>query len=293
MTNRIRKSLGNESAIKGRVFIVGCPRSGTTLLQSLLAAHPEVISFPESHFFSSLVIQKWSKLLGIGSPQAQEKTEQLISCFGERYSHLNSFPRTWSLRNNVSFFVNCLDFISADQNKKHWLEKSPQHLSQIHFIEKLVPKSKFIHIIRNGPDVVASLYDVACKYPKQWDGPWSIEKCTNWWTRSVKASLNYSQRENHFLIRYEKIITKTDASLMEICDFLGIPFFEEMVDGHKNASQKLIRKGEAWKASTAKEIRDSSREKFFKIFNAEQREYIFQILANSNCSQYVNLDANL
>jgi hypothetical protein len=33
-----------------RLFLVGCPRSGTTLLQSLLAAHPQIASFPESHF---------------------------------------------------------------------------------------------------------------------------------------------------------------------------------------------------------------------------------------------------
>jgi hypothetical protein len=37
-----------------RIFLVGAPRSGTTILQSLLAAHPEVISFPESKFFHYL-----------------------------------------------------------------------------------------------------------------------------------------------------------------------------------------------------------------------------------------------
>ena len=35
----------------GRAFLIGCPRSGTTLLQSLLFSHPDVISFPETFFF--------------------------------------------------------------------------------------------------------------------------------------------------------------------------------------------------------------------------------------------------
>ena len=37
--------------VKERVFIVGVPRSGTTLIQSLLASHPQIETFPESHFF--------------------------------------------------------------------------------------------------------------------------------------------------------------------------------------------------------------------------------------------------
>ena len=41
--------------IKDRIFIVGCPRSGTTLLQSLLAAHPQIHSFPETHFFPNTI----------------------------------------------------------------------------------------------------------------------------------------------------------------------------------------------------------------------------------------------
>ncbi len=40
------------SVIEGRIFVVGAPRSGTTLVQSLIASHSQVTSFTESHFFS-------------------------------------------------------------------------------------------------------------------------------------------------------------------------------------------------------------------------------------------------
>jgi len=42
------------AGIKTRAFLVGCPRSGTTLLQAMLFAHPEIYSFPETNFFLSL-----------------------------------------------------------------------------------------------------------------------------------------------------------------------------------------------------------------------------------------------
>ncbi|NJL67494.1 MAG: sulfotransferase [Microcoleus sp. SM1_3_4] len=46
-----------------RIFLVGCPRSGTTILQSLLASHPEIISFPESKFFHYLLYDKFADKL--------------------------------------------------------------------------------------------------------------------------------------------------------------------------------------------------------------------------------------
>ena len=54
------------------------------------------------------------------------------------------------------------------QGKTIWLEKSPDHLRYIDQIEKLVDEAKFIHILRNGFDNIASIYDLAGKYPETW-----------------------------------------------------------------------------------------------------------------------------
>jgi hypothetical protein len=62
-------------------------------------------------------------------------------------------------------FIKILDEITLENGKSSWLEKTPEHLGQINYIERWVQRAKFIHIIRNGDDVVASLYEVAQKYP--------------------------------------------------------------------------------------------------------------------------------
>ena len=64
-----------QTAPKQRIFLVGCPRSGTTLLQSLLAAHPDITSFPESHFFRHLIDnRRWlHRTFGIASKRARTR----------------------------------------------------------------------------------------------------------------------------------------------------------------------------------------------------------------------------
>lgn len=87
--------------IQARLFLVGCPRTGTTLIQSLLAAHSQIASFPESHLLLAGGGTRWGQTI--------------------------------------------------------WLEKTPLHLLYIKQFEQFIPGVKFIHLLRNGADVVASL----------------------------------------------------------------------------------------------------------------------------------------
>ena len=55
-----------DNYMVSRAFIVSCPRSGTTLLQSLLAAHSDIHSFPESNFFALATPRNlWRRFLGL------------------------------------------------------------------------------------------------------------------------------------------------------------------------------------------------------------------------------------
>ncbi|HEY9694672.1 MAG TPA: sulfotransferase [Oculatellaceae cyanobacterium] len=77
---------------KTRLFLVGCPRSGTTLLQSLLVAHPEILSFPESHFFRSLLEYRtpWRIKLKIASSKTKPRLKQFLkeSGYEEMQRHI-------------------------------------------------------------------------------------------------------------------------------------------------------------------------------------------------------------
>ncbi|MEQ8960988.1 MAG: sulfotransferase [Coleofasciculus sp. C2-GNP5-27] len=81
--------------LKERIFLVGCPRSGTTLLQSLLAAHPQIASFPESHFFRHLIpeFEPKRRLLGLSSRRGKPHFQRFMREIGheEMQTYLPKF----------------------------------------------------------------------------------------------------------------------------------------------------------------------------------------------------------
>ena len=269
--------------IKSRLFIVGCPRSGTTLLQSLMAAHPEIASFPESYFFQNLNGSwPWGSWLGIASSRARTRFNDFLHKVNQEQmcQYLPKFSAFQSQYSSA--FVKVLDTITQQQSKSIWLEKTPQHMLHIDLIEKLVKDAKFIHIIRNGEDNVASLYDWALKYPeKAWSGLRDIDQSINLWTRYVETSRSHLHKPNHILVSYERLVEARRSILIEICEFVGIDFDEMMLQQYTIASNKVVAKDEPWKASVSGAINNTNGTKFYKHFNEEQRQYIIKQLASA------------
>ena len=263
--------------IEKRVFLVGCPRSGTTLLQSLLAAHPKITSFPESDFLAGVTsLKPLLRRFGIARRRASENFSSAlrkIDC-GHLEHHKPKF--SFLLKNYVQSFVSVLDEATLEQSKKIWIEKTPRHLHFVEEIERAVPDAKFIHIVRNGSDVVASMYEVTHEYPEIWDGVRDIDRCISRWVNDVRLSKGYVNRHNHTLTQYENLVTEPERFLRELCNFIGVEFVSKMLSDYSSASQKVISKHEAWKSSVENPISSANSRKFYKIFNAEERDYILQ-----------------
>ena len=169
----------NLKESKKRFFLVGCPRSGTTLLQMLLSAHSKIASFPESQFFLDAVGLYQRRVfgempsdfreafydirgnlrvaLGIAFRLSYQRVQKFLDDVN-REDLIALFPRNHSLKQQTRAFFKILDVLTADQGKELWLEKSPHHLSYIDVIERYEPNANFIHLVRNGTDTIASIY---------------------------------------------------------------------------------------------------------------------------------------
>jgi len=268
--------------INQRIFIVGCERSGTTLLQSLLASHSQVTSYPETHFFSRFLYPQHylRNKIGLAHPRSKFVLNKYL--YDIRRNDLTYLLPKYGIFTTqyVKSFTNIFDTMTKEQGKTNWVEKTPEHINHVDYIDKNVKNSKFIHIIRNGRDVIASLYEVTHKHPKAW-AKLTIDECIKKWINAIKVSLSSKNKDNHIIVKYENLISNPSIVITDICNFLNIDFEENTLINYKTTAENIRFNYEVWKNDTNKNINITTNQKFENIFSNSQKEYILK-----NISQY-------
>ena len=154
-----------QPVIESRIFIVGAPRSGTTLAQSLLAAHSEITSYTESHFFRKHFSRVSPLPLPILTRDPRPRLSEFLKENGEApppAAEWFSEKKRWALeiRPLLPFqtlpvarqLIRVLDELALRRGATNWIEKTPWHLRSIPLLEKTSPggRTYFIHVIRSG-----------------------------------------------------------------------------------------------------------------------------------------------
>jgi hypothetical protein len=260
----------------GRLFIVGCPRSGTTLLQCLLAAHSEIVSLPETDYFVNLESgQRRFRLFGITSSKHEDQYARFRTLVPTASDSPARMPRR--VTHSARVFVRTMDALAQREGKSFWLEKSPYHTRSVDVIERHVSGARFIHNIRSGPDNIASLYDMLLKYPEQWnDINMGLEECIDRWLSDVRHSLRCVGRPNHLFLGYHQVVQDTCSTLKRVCAFAGLPFEPSMLEGYKSQVDQVATQKESWKAGVRQPIANRNGTKFYELFTPEQQNHILK-----------------
>jgi Sulfotransferase family len=281
--------LQSTSSSRRAVFLVGCPRSGTTLLQSMLAAHSQIESFPESKFFLQLVstpdYQSKRYAMGLISPQ-------LIPCidsFLQAVDHpewRKTLPPIPLIGWYTRWFLHTLDRLTQLKGKQFWLEKTPDHLRCLKYIEQFVEPVRpvqVIHIVRDGKNVIASLYSLSQKHPKFWGKYFkSLDACIDRWLEDVELTKASLKKPNHTLVRYEDLITQPDQVLADLCLFLGIPSESAMLENYSQVVSHLVLPRESWKTRVGTMLQINPSQTFTQVFDADQQDYVLRRIAGVN-----------
>ena len=180
-----------------------------------------------------------------------------------------------TLRRSVGAFVEVLDALTLAQGGTVWVEKTPGHLHYIDLIETHIPDALLIHLVRNGEDVVASLYEVSTEHPEVWGTPATLEKCITRWTGDLELTQRHIHKPQHTLVRYEQLLDRPQSVLTKLCKFIGVEFDPSMLSEHSSVVQKLVIESETWKDSArADGLHRPVVRKFDQIFDQEQQAYI-------------------
>jgi hypothetical protein len=288
--NDLLKNSGFTGTNPKRVFMVGCPRSGTTLLQCILGAHSKVATFPETHFFEDFEARWPLNLFGLRSHKAPKKVLRFFQEI-ERDELFNSMPRgvrSLFQKTYANAFLNILDDMVMRPKKSIWLSKTPNHLMSIPTIKTNVPDAVFIHVVRNGCHTIASLFEAFTKF---WHDRAFLntpskdrtEFCIQIWEKSVRVHLKHLTDPNHFFIVYDHLFGNAKTLLKETCHFIGIDFEESMLVNYPKIAEAVVLKSEVWKESTKGPI-ELKTSKFYTLFSEGERSYIHSRIS-SFCRQ--------
>jgi hypothetical protein len=214
-------------------FILGAPRSGTTLLRMMLDAHPQLAIPPETHFIPEL-LGAWD---GAEDPLGAF-VETLIGHPRWHSFHLDAEELRRRLTNpraeTPGDAIRAFYTLYADgQGKPRWGDKTPPYVRAMPRIAGVLPEAHFIHVIRDGRDVAASLRRV-------WFGPSEIEESALLWRDRVLAARRLGQEVPRYTeVRYERLVAEPRVILRRLCVKLELPFRPVMLSYHRRAEERL------------------------------------------------------
>lgn len=113
--------------------------------------------------------------------------------------------------------------------RKHphiWIEHTPQNYRSFHLLKHFYPAAKFVHIVRDG----RAAFNSVKRLP--W-GPNDVVNGAEWWARAVTECLSITAMnpDRVMTVRYEDLVTETAGALAAICEFVDLPYAEEMREG--------------------------------------------------------------
>jgi len=207
------------------VFIVGCPRSGTTWLQRLLAAHPNVRTGQESDLFDLYVgplLRTWRREL---DAEASGRGGVGLACYHTEAEFMASLKR----------YANELlrPMVDGLPHGSVFVEKTPSHALYIPEIVELFPRSRFIHVLRDARDTVASILAASRGWGRGW-APRRANGAARMWVEHVRAARCAAARlpaQQFFEVRYESLHQNGSQTMRGVVDWLDLTWSDADIDG--------------------------------------------------------------
>lgn len=213
--------------------------------------------------------------MGLARPTTRKRLEEFYDKIDrEDGACVSPGPLTLRMKSYTRAFIRTLDNKAVESGASFWLEKTPMHLHHIPLIERYVPNTQFIHLVRDGRDVVASMHKVTHEYPDVWGGERNIEQCLNRWTGDIERTRRHAENPNHHVVRYRDVAKAPDETLRLLCSALGVGHTEDMTEGYKEEADVVALEFEDWKEANIKDIRHKGHQKFNQYFDEDQKTRI-------------------
>lgn len=215
-----------EARLERPVFFGGCPRSGLTLLRAIMDGHPGFSAGPDA-WLPSIV-------------RTAQDFESTLGRLLETEFSLDAAAVCGAFASAVAAILSGRVAPGSAKPGARLVEKTPLNVLGFPKLAELFPDALFVHVVRDGRDVVASLLERA------WTDPRSgrpLPQCANaagaakYWLQlaQVGISAEHALRGRIMRLSYEDLVLQPEPTLRQLTDFLGAPFSEEMLSFHRRS----------------------------------------------------------
>lgn len=249
--------LETELKLENPIFIVGCPRSGTSKLASILNRHSKISSSSETHFFDIISKKnfKWQTLdeSSFNKILEESRIKDFIELGKINSKELKSEFISSKKSKKDLFNIFCKSFLKG-QEKSRICETTPQHIFHLKEILEIFPEAKFIMVYRDGRDTVSSLLKM----------PWRPKGVLNnakFWIDYIDYGMQLEKtisNKNLISVNYENLMEDTELLCSRICEFLQESYEGNMVNGVDQGEALYADWEASWKHKSQESI-DASR----------------------------------
>ena len=228
MHSTLEKSFGSclTPALRSKapVFVLGCPRSGTTVLYHMLLSGGNFAVYrSESNVFSILqprfgdlrsesnrreLLRYWLKsplfqLTGLDAEQLHDKIMGDCHCAGD-------------------FLRIVMEETARHQGVERWADCTPDHLLYIPEIKRQIPNALIVHIIRDGRDVALSYVKQGWAYPLPWDRHEHLSVAGLFWEWIVSKGREFGRKlgRDYYELHYEDLVENPREALRQVGAFV-------------------------------------------------------------------------
>jgi Sulfotransferase family len=220
------------------LFIVGYPRSGTTLLRAMFDSHPEMAIPWESYFLPVLWPRRAVYERSEGFDVRQFVADLANTSF--RYWRLpepalRRFLEEAEPSDYAAAARGVYRFYAQLQGKPRFGDKTPVYIMDVPMLAAIFAEARFLHLVRDGRDVALSLRDAP------WGPNTVLDAAISWsyWVRECREAGFGLGRQRYCEIRYEDLVQDPEGTLRRLCPFAELDFDPAMLRYNQRAPEVI------------------------------------------------------